>query len=290
MSWRNYWMVAILLLSPVFILCAQDRTEGYFVESTMLVGDTVRFVVVSDHDPRTVYQFPDSSTDYTPFELVDITAFPSSTSQQVTRDCTVYLLQSFELDSMQSIRLTVTSFPNSNPTPHVVEDAIVFTPLIQELPDTMKLAATLSEASLVVPTNTDRIRFYWVVASIVLVLLLLVSAKPLNRFLKKRRITSKKQQLQLKLAAYQASTGTAKETEELNTAVRQFLSSITGYDLRSMTSREAANQLGNAQLGQVLQQIDQQIYRPTTDKLDPTVLQKLEDVSTTYYKQAIHAI
>lgn len=100
------WLAVLPLL-----WASQTPTEpprGRFVQARTRVGAVVDYELSYRHAPELNVIFPDSTADYAPFEFVGKTYRPTRTRGGVSLDVTVYHLRTFQLDSVQRLRLPVT--------------------------------------------------------------------------------------------------------------------------------------------------------------------------------------
>lgn len=81
--------------------------RGQFLEDTLQIGKPVRYALRFAHRPELDVFFPDSTYDFSPFELVGRRYFPTRTTALGSLDSVVYTLVSFEIDSVQRLRLPV---------------------------------------------------------------------------------------------------------------------------------------------------------------------------------------
>lgn len=109
-----------------FLLCfsgiARDarkqrmKPKGIFLNDSVEVGKPVYFSLSLRHSPESEIFFPDSTFDFSPFELVSQRTFVSSTDSRGTLDSAVYHLISFDVSKVQKLRLPVFVFQKKDCT------------------------------------------------------------------------------------------------------------------------------------------------------------------------------
>jgi hypothetical protein len=109
-----------------FLLCfsgmARDARKqriapkGVFLNDSVEVGKPVYFSLSVRHNPESELFFPDSTYDFSPFELVSQRTFVSSTDSRGTLDSAVYHLISFDVSKVQKLRLPVFVFSKKDCT------------------------------------------------------------------------------------------------------------------------------------------------------------------------------
>ncbi|WP_353722648.1 hypothetical protein [Dyadobacter sp. 676] len=111
---------AIFSVTMCFLLCfsgiARDARKqritpkGAFHTDSVEVGKPVYFSLSVRHRPDMEIFFPDSTFDFSPFELVSKRSFVSSTDARGTLDSAVYHLISFDVSKVQKLGLPVFVF------------------------------------------------------------------------------------------------------------------------------------------------------------------------------------
>jgi hypothetical protein len=109
-----------------FLLCfsgiARDarkqrmKPKGIFLNDSVEVGKPLYFSLSLRHSPESEIFFPDSTFDFSPFELVSRRTFVSSTDNRGTLDSAVYHLISFDVSKVQKLRLPVFIFQKKDCT------------------------------------------------------------------------------------------------------------------------------------------------------------------------------
>lgn len=87
--------------------CQDVRVRGYFAADSAAVGEVIPYVLTASYPRDTQVLFPDSTFAFAPFEPAGKRFFPTRTADGRSHDSVVYRLSTFELDSLQSLRLPV---------------------------------------------------------------------------------------------------------------------------------------------------------------------------------------
>ncbi|MET7255392.1 hypothetical protein ACWKW6_31535 [Dyadobacter jiangsuensis] len=90
--------------------------KGVFQTDSVEVGKPVYFSLSVRHSPESEIFFPDSTYDFSPFELVSQRTYVSSTDARGTLDSAVYHLISFDVSKVQKLRLPVFVFQKKDCT------------------------------------------------------------------------------------------------------------------------------------------------------------------------------
>lgn len=147
---------------------AQIKVKGGFVQDSLVVGDKVLFYLTAHYPEKKFFLFPDSSWNFSPFEFIAKRYSVTKTKDSISYDSAIYELTSFEIDSVQFLRLPVfqinsfdsTYFYSSADTLYLKE--LVTTPL----PD------TLQAQNLPLKTNTSYQPVHWLFNYPILILVI----------------------------------------------------------------------------------------------------------------------
>lgn len=94
-------------LCPAMVLAQLVSPEGKFLQDSMKVGEEIPYVLSLKYPEEQTILFPDSSYDFTPFELVEKKYFNTVSSDGFSFDSVVYYLQTFELEAFQTFKLPI---------------------------------------------------------------------------------------------------------------------------------------------------------------------------------------
>lgn len=95
-----------LLFYILSLAKAQKLRLSFFNDSTGL-GDDIIVSLVFEHRPDVEVFFPNNGAYFSPFEFVSYNAFPTLTTDTLSKDSTVYSLKLFRIESQQTLQLPV---------------------------------------------------------------------------------------------------------------------------------------------------------------------------------------
>ena len=134
-------ILLIILFFNLGNVLAQDvKVHGGFIQDSLIVGDQVNFYLSAKYPKSKVIFFPDSTWQLGKFEFVKKQYFPTQTINGISTDSAVYTITSFEIDSIQTLRLPVYQINTFDSTFFYSEtDSIFLTELVNTpLPDTLQ--------------------------------------------------------------------------------------------------------------------------------------------------------
>src|SRR5690606_10271820 len=81
------------------------QLQGYFLQDSVELGQSLKYVLVSSHAPEAELVFPDTAFSFAPFELVRKDYYPTITTGAQSVDSAVYTLRTFALQPIQKLQL-----------------------------------------------------------------------------------------------------------------------------------------------------------------------------------------
>src|SRR6187399_1721849 len=103
-----------------------------------MIGKPVAFSLTASYPRDLQILFPDSAYNFAPYELESKEYFPTHTPDSLSYDSVVYYLTSYEVDSMQFMRLPVfVTHPGDCTEVWSPLDTIYFNHLVAAVPDTV---------------------------------------------------------------------------------------------------------------------------------------------------------
>ncbi|MFT2009914.1 hypothetical protein ACMA1I_14655 [Pontibacter sp. 13R65] len=106
---RKYILSFILWLVLLLPVLGQELAKpvGWFSRKSIKLGELVQYTLVHRHESSREVILPDSSFNFSPFELVQKSYFPTYTKAGISTDSAIYTLRTFETDSLQQLALPV---------------------------------------------------------------------------------------------------------------------------------------------------------------------------------------
>jgi hypothetical protein len=245
------------------------KVRGQFLIDSIKIGQVFPYVLSAEYPAEENILFPDSTFGFTPFEYSGKRFFSTQTKNGISRDSVIYYLNSFEIDSVQSLRLPVFVVQPMDCTE-------VWTNVDQVWLKHLVTIATDSVEATKLPLKINS--FYepvaWlldypliaIIGGIVLVALIIswvIFGKRIRRYFKVRSMRKSFNQYtqtfsnsieQLK-SNYSASTA-----EHVVGIWKKYLESLENKPFTKYTSKEILRTSGNEALAEPLRTVDRLIY------------------------------
>lgn len=271
---------------------AQDRKpKGVFLVDTIVVGKPFQYAFSYLHPSDQEVFFPDTTHDFSPFELVDQEYFTTRTDSAGSLDSTVYSLVAFDVSALQVFRLPVHVLTGRDCTEVYADADTVALRLLLPMP------AQLDTLSLVPETQVDVLRrqFNYPVFIAVLASITLFSLAVYWLFGRGIMRQWKLFQLQRRhldfVRSFTRLTRNAQERESISEAEKavvvwkKYLERMDRKPFATYTTREIVDNFPDEALEDALRDMDRIIYGQVKSRQMDASLQVLKNVAQRVYRR-----
>jgi hypothetical protein len=269
--YKKYFQIffGILLFSTA--LSAQEISpQGKFIEDSVKIGMRIPYTLSIKYPTRMDVVFPDSLYDYSPFELEDKTYFPTKSDSTHSYDSAIYYLSTFEIDSIQFLRLPVYFVNNSDSIPvYADKDSVFLVELIPVLPDSIQLIENTSYFNVPTQFNYPYLLIGLAIFTIIAIILLIIFGSRIKIFFQIRRLKKRHDKFldtydQLRAQINEQSS--ALDKEHVAFVWKKYVEKLEKQPITKLTTKEITNVLNLAdEMVGALKQIDRVIYSGQKD-------------------------
>ena len=274
-------LILICILFSNNIFSQEIDYNIFFKEESVKIGDSITLISTLKYPKNIEIIQPDSSYKFIPFEFLDKIVFESSSSNNIIFDSTIYILQTFELDSIQSIYLK-SYIINTSDSLEILSntDKIRTISLVNEKNSKTKTNTLLEKINSIF--NSKKFSIITGVIFSVLVLIYLLFRKKINKYFKIKRIKSEtdffKNEFDTILSSY-LNTNDIMFLENLLLKWKRFMEKLSKKPYSSSTSSEISLFNKNIKSIKTLKEIDKCIYSENEFIIDKNKLIILRDES-----------
>jgi hypothetical protein len=252
--------------------------NGAFEKNRAGIGEIIPYSLTARYPEGQQVLFPDSNYSFKPFEYSSKKYFTTRTKDHNSLDSVVYYLTTFEIDSLQQLKLPVFVLQE--------KDCVA----IFSMPDTLALnfqvasvPDSVSVEKLPLKTNTAYQKVNWIlnypiiVAIVVLLVVALiivwvVFGKRIRRHFAIRRLNREYKEFMARFndALDKLSTGfSSRIAEEALIVWKNYMENLEQYPYTKSTSREIIRRVSDGNLDQALKSIDRGIYGGFSSTVEP---------------------
>jgi hypothetical protein len=272
----------LLLIAALFFAAhamAQDvKVRGHFNSDSTQVGKPIYFTLTARYPFQQTVLFPDSMYSFKPFEWVSKKYTVTETKNGISFDSVTYVLNTYEIDSVQLLKLPVFVVQAKDCTQVFSDtDTVFLKKFVQFVPD------SLSIDKLPLKVNTSYLPVGWqlnyVIGGIILavVLLLLIGVwiafgKKIRRHFALKRLTKNYTLFLEKFDHAVDQLGrdfTPSAAEDTLVIWKRYLEQLVAKPYTKYTSKEIREMEKNDTLGAALSSIDRMIYANVHESTTP---------------------
>lgn len=292
------WSVLVVVILFSAPSLAQDvQVRGRFLADSLKIGEPVPYSLTARYPQQLNVLFPDSTYAFAPFEFTKKNFFDTRTKDSVSYDSVVYLLASYEVDSVQQLRLPVFVVHPSDCTTIFAENDVIFLKhLVKNVPD------SIQAPQLPLKTQTSYLNVKWlfnyplwlIIGGVLLVLAIvgwLIFGKRIRRYFRIKRLLSQHQQFidRFENAVSQlAGNYSAPKAEKALVVWKQYMEDLESRPFTKYTSKEILLAEKNDRLARALKQIDRMIYAGLGNETQ--TLEELKSYSQEKFNQKLEAV
>jgi len=272
-------LIFIFIFTWISVAHAQDMNVwGRFKTDTVKLGEPIEYYVTAKYPSQWQVFFPDSTFAFTPFEYVKKYYFPTRTNNNISTDSVLYILNTFEIDSIQTLKVSAfVVMPNDCTVYESNIDTVFFKQLVSQVPD------SLSADKLPLKTNTAYHAVNWLfnypvfsiivgVLIVIFILIWIIFGKKIKRHYIIKRLTKKHHQFihNFDIAIERLKSAYTPESAESSVTIwKTYMEDLVTRPYTKSTTRELKAIEKNENLINALQVIDRSIYgRIPPDSLD----------------------
>lgn len=245
------------------------KVRGQFLVDSIKIGKPFPYALAVAYPSDKRILFPDSTFQFAPYEFVDKQYFPTRSANGISRDSAIYYLNSFEIDSVQSLALPIFIIqPQDCTRLMAAPDFVLFQHLVTISTDSIEA----TKLPLKVNAFYEPVQWLFnyplasIIGGIALVLLIvawIIFGKRIIRYFKIKRM---RKGFQLFIQNFTASIEqlktnySAKGAEQSLTLWKQYLENLEDKPFTKLTSKEILKSPGNESLVAPLATVDRLIY------------------------------
>ena len=267
--------IILLVLIMLVKLTFGQTPSIVFLKDSAFLGDEIELLLVYAHPPEIEVVFPDSSSDFVPFEYVRKNLFYTRTKDSISVDSAIYVLQTFELDKVQNLRLAITLLTTKDSISIFSNlDTVFLKEVIEELPDTLRLIENSSQLNVDKQFNYPYLLITLSVIGVICLVGFLLFGKTLwDRYL----IYTWKKKHQVFLQNFESLTMENKDLELILTFWKNHMTWVEGEEINAMTTREMNEFYINNELHELMISFDKIIYGGQESNMDFSMLKLFSD-------------
>ena len=268
----KYLILSLLILQSTYSLNAQKiKYKGYFIKENKTIGDTIYFISTINYSKNIEIIQPDSSNDYKTFEYIDKLIFPSLKIEDRILDSTIYLLRTFNTDTIQSLKLS-SYIINNNDSVKITstEDDIIISNQIKKIDQSLKVKYNTILSKINKLINYKYVTYIIAIILLIIGLTYILFGKKIVIFFKIHRLKKAFKSFETKFHKQQMIYKKEKSKSEVEKVLviwKVFMEFISNKTYLSSTTKEIEKFNNNKKIISSLKEFDKNIYSPNKNIL-----------------------
>jgi len=264
----------------------------YFVQDSVNIGDPITLISTLKYPLSIEIVQPDSSYFFNSFDFVKKRVFESISSNNIISDSTIYYLQTFELDSIQSLYLN-SYIINDNDSLKISSnnDSITIISLVKEINSKTKANTFLEKLNSIF--NSRKFLITSGIIFSVLLFVYLIFRKRIKKYFKIKRMKSETLFFNNEFDKILSNYLETKETKFLENLLllwKRFMERLSKKPYSSSTTSEIAIFNNNKRSINTLEEIDKSIYSKSENIIDKNKINVLRNESIKLSKNYINQL
>jgi hypothetical protein len=278
-SWYRLILYSAFYILSSFQSNAQEiKVKAKFEGDSVKIGTPLAFHLSAHHPAKLNILFPDSSFAYGSFEFQRKIYYPTKTENGISKDSVTYIFTSYEVDSIQTLKLPVFVVNASDCTQMFSnEDTVFFQQLVKSIP------ASLTPEKLPLKVKLDYLNVSWqlnyfivgIVTGILLLTLILVwvfFGKKIKKYFRLKKLMKGYEAFLIQFdnsVDKLSNEFSSQKAEQSLTLWKKYLESLLSKPYTKYTSKEIRAVENSDELGVTLAAIDRMIYGNQSDNISP---------------------
>tara|TARA_B100000929_G_scaffold148211_1_gene117489 strand:+ start:205 stop:1092 length:888 start_codon:yes stop_codon:yes gene_type:complete len=261
----KYLILSLLIVQSTYSLNAQKiEYKSYFIKENKTIGDTIYFISTINYPKNIEIIQPDSSNDYKTFEYIDKLIFPSLKIEDRVLDSTIYLLRTFNTDTIQSLKLS-SYIINNNDSLKITstEDDLIISNQIKKIDQSLKVKYNTILSKINKLINYKYVTYIIAIILLIIGLTYILFGKKIVIFFKIHRLKKAFKSFETKFQKQQIIYKKEKsknEIEKLLVIWKVFMEFISNKTYLSSTTKEIEKFNSNKKIISSLKEFDKNIY------------------------------
>lgn len=293
------YLIVFLLLFCSISYAQEIKPKGEFLADSIKIGETVGFSLSLQYPKDLDVVFPDSLYDFSPYELEKKTFSQTKTIGEFSYDSAVYYIASFEIDSIQYLKLPVFVLHGKDSTAvYTYEDSVILKHLVASIPDSVSAEA----APLIENTNYINVPLqfnypYFIIGLVIIiiisVLVIVLFGGKIRRYFVIRKLKKNHERF---ISAFEKlktrqNQPLGKQAETILLHWKKYMEKLEGRPYTKLTTKEVLNRYPNVgAVAESLKGIDRTIYSGKLDGSLNNYYATLEQFAIDHYQQRVKEV
>ncbi len=262
--------IALLLLFSAFgytVTFGQSIIpNGHFMKDSVQIGEHVVFSLSIKYPKTLELIFPDSTHNFSPFELISKRYFSTISDSTFSYDSAIYYLSTFEIDTIQYLKMPVYIINEFDSTTLYTNlDSIVLKQVVAVIPDSVAMITNTAYVDVPMAFNYPYASIGFTAIALIIIILWLIFGKKVKAKVKVYRLKKQHTAFIQKFDGLVSSNRL--DAEIILILWKSYLEKLKKEPFTKLTTKEISAVINRNDLEKSLISIDRNIYGPKDESL-----------------------
>lgn len=290
----KYKLLLLYFFIPSIVWCQLISPEGIFLQDSMKVGEEISYILTIKYPEDQNILFPDSSFNYSPFELVSKNYTNTVSKDGFSKDSTIYILRSFDLSSLQTIQLPVYILNGTDSIEVLAQKDTIYLNDIEIKPEEpLRETTDYNEVSL--QFNSTYLIIGTIIVLFIIAIVLLIFGDRIKKKIKLYKLRSRHEKFVAeykKLIEHHNGNSISKDSTEYGLNFwKSYMEKLESVPFTKLTTKEVSQYyLEDNNLQYVLKNMDRNIYGRHNPEEAKINLRSLEEIAKERYAEKVKEV
>lgn len=286
---RKLFLLLYLSLLSSFIQAQSIKAKGSFVKDSIQIGEPLAYALSIEYPKQMEVVFPDSLYNFAPFELTQRRYFPTRSDSINSVDSAIYYLSTFEIDTVQYLKLPVFIVNEYDSTTlWTGVDSVILKQVVTAIPDSVAMKTNTEYVE--VPFAFNYPYFTIGIGAVVLALVIgwILFGKSLRKKIKKYTLRKRHNKFVVEFDAL--TNNSFKDCEAILKLWKGYMESVSEHPYKKLTTKELIDILKDKTVEDALKNIDRNIYGPKDETLLAGSYEQIRETAVYSYHRKLEEV
>jgi hypothetical protein len=213
-----------------------------------------------EHNGKQNFRFPDSTYDFSPFQLIDIEYFATQTVNDISTDSVIYTLKTFVVDSIFKIKLPIEILKSQKKVFSSEATILLKTAITKKDLNNPEIKKTTGYFVVETDFNYPKVFYYLIILILSIFVFWLLFGRLIIKNVRIWRFKFKHQEFQKTYKKLTRKVETSQKLSDILVIWKNHLQWLTRKPISAMSSQEISKLIEKPRLLEALKELDMAIY------------------------------
>ena len=289
---HKYKLLLLYFFFPSVVWAQLISPDGFFLQDSMKVGEEIPYVLTVKYPDDQSIIFPDTSYNYSPFELVRKDYSNTVSENGFSTDSVIYILRTFDLSALQAFQLPVYIINKGDSVEVKAQQDTIYLNEIEIAPQE-PLKETTNYREVALQFNTTYLILGIIIFVVILVVVLLIYGDQIKRKIKLYKLRKRHEKFLSTFGTLINQSNGANPKSKAETSLnywKSYMEKLEKIPFSKLTTKEVSQLIEDKNLLFTLKIMDRNIYgRHNSEEIQEN-LKSLEEIANKRYEEKVEEV